>query len=159
MQPQQQQAVARGMDGRWNITYGGLTLGVDTKDCTTSNVWFDDTTGENKQQWNLRAVPGREDVYQIHSEERLFDKGCEHAYLTAPASCTGPATLDKPQFADRQWWQLVPNTVTGGYEVRNVSCANKRWPSYMISSGAQGGVGNTARLASRAGAPYVLRRT
>lgn len=150
--------VGRNMAGRYQITYGGMSLAVDPKDCQTKNVWFSDTTGGTKHEWNLKLVPGFEDVYYISSEERAFDKGCDTAYLEAPSSCTGPASLNRPATTDLQYWRLVPST-GGGYELQNVSCANKRWPSYMISSGNQGGLTNTARLASRTGSPYLFRKT
>jgi hypothetical protein len=151
-------SVGRNMAGRYQITYGGMSLVVDPKDCQTKNVWFSDTTGGTKHEWNLKLVPGFEDVYYISSEERAFDKGCDTAYLEAPSSCTGPASLNRPATTDLQYWRLVPST-GGGYELQNVSCANKRWPSFMISSGNQGGPTNTARLASRTGSPYLFRKT
>ena len=151
-----QGSVARGLDGRYKVTYGGMSLSVDPKDCKTNNVWFSDASGI-KLEWNLKTVPGYEDVYTLRSEERTFDKGCDAAYLEAPSSCSGPAYLTRPASTDLQHWQLIPST-GGGYEIRNVACSNKRWPSYMISSGNQGGVTNTARLADRGGSPYVLRK-
>lgn len=150
-------SVGRGMAGRYQISYGGLSLVVDPKDCQTKNVWFSDTTGGTKHEWNLKLVPGFEDVYYISSQERAFDKGCDTSYLEAPSSCTGPASLNRPANTDLQFWRLVPST-DGGYELQNVSCANKRWPSYMISSGNQAGATNTARLAARTGAPYLFRK-
>lgn len=149
-------SVARGLDGRYKVTYGGMSLSVDPKDCKTNNVWFSDESGI-KLEWNLKAVPGYEDVYTIRSEERTFDKGCDAAYLEAPNSCSGPAYLTRPASTDLQHWQFAPST-GGGYEIRNVACSNKRWPSYMISSGNQGGLTNTARLADRGGSPYLLRK-
>ncbi len=149
--------VGRGMAGRYQITYGGLSLVVDPKDCQTKNVWFSDATGGTKHEWNLRLVPGFEDVYYISSQERAFDKGCDTAYLEAPSSCQGPASLNRPATTDLQYWRLVPST-DGGFELQNVSCANKRWPSFMISSGNQGGASNTARLAARTGSPYLFRK-
>lgn len=150
-------SVGRGMAGRYQITYGGLSLAVDPKDCQTKGVWFSDTTGGTKHEWNLKLVPGFEDVYYISSQERAFDKGCDTAYLEAPSSCTGPASLNRPANTDLQFWRLVPST-DGGYELQNVSCANKRWPSFMISSGNQSGATNTARLAARTGSPYLFRK-
>lgn len=151
-------SVGRGMAGRYQVTYGGMSLVVDPKDCQTKDVWFSDTTGGTKHEWNLKLVPGFEDVYYISSEERAFDKGCDTAYLEAPSSCAGPAYLARPSNTDLQFWRLVPST-GGGFELQNVSCANKRWPSYMISSGNQGGAANTARLAARTGSPYLFRKT
>lgn len=148
--------VARGLDGRYKVTYGGMSLTVDPKDCKTNNVWFSDAGGI-KLEWNLKTVPGYEDVYTLRSEERTFTKGCDAAYLEAPSSCTGPAYLARPASTDAQHWQLIPST-GGGYEIRNVACSNKRWPSYMISSGNQGDMANTARFADRAGSPYLLRK-
>jgi type II secretory pathway pseudopilin PulG len=150
-------SVGRAMAGRYQITYGGLSLVVDPKDCQTKNAWFSDATGGTKHEWNLKLVPGFEDVYYISSQERAFDKGCDAAYLEAPSSCTGPASLNRPATTDLQYWRLVPST-DGGFELQNVSCANKRWPSFMISSGNQGGATNTARLASRTGSPYLFRK-
>jgi hypothetical protein len=149
-------SVARGLDGRYTVKYGAMSLTVDPKDCKTNNVWFSEGNGI-KMEWNLKTVPGYEDVYTLRSEERGFNKGCDMAYLQAPSSCNGPATLARPASTDLQNWQLVPST-NGGYEIRNVSCSNKRWPSYMISSGNQGDITNTARLADRAGSPYTLRK-
>ena len=149
-------AVARGLDGRYLVTYGGMSLTVDPKDCKTNNVWFSDQSGI-KMEWNLKTVPGYEDVYTLRSEERGFTKGCDAAYLEAPSSCSGPAYITRPASTEAQYWQLVPST-GGGYELRNVACSNKRWPAYMISSGNQGDLTNTARLADRAGSPYLLRK-
>lgn len=149
--------LAKGLDGRWAITYGGLGLQVDPKDCQTTNVWFDDPGESNLTAWNLKVAPGYEDVYYIRSEERGFDKGCDRSYLTAPDSCTGPITMSKPSSSDAQLWQAISSR-DGGYELRSVSCERKRWPSYMISSGKAGGVTNTARLSARDGSAYVLRK-
>lgn len=155
--PQPPPNVARGLDGRWAITYGSLGLRVDPKECQVTNVWFDEATESSLNAWNLETVPGYEDVYFIRSEERAFDKACDRAYLTSPEACTGTLTMARPENTERQLWQLVPSR-DGGYEIRNVACTKKRWPSYMISSGKQGGVTNTARLAPRDGSSYVLRR-
>ena len=153
------QSVARGLDGRYTVTYGDLGLRVNTTSCNSGNVWFDNTTEGMGHQWNLRTVPGFEDVYFIRSEDRSFDKGCDRAYLSAPSSCTGFVSLERPNNSDRQFWQLVPSTTqNGGFEIRSVYCGKKRWPSFMISSGTQGGVANAPRLSARDGSSYTLRR-
>ena len=156
-------SVGRGLDGQYNITYGNMSLSVNPKDCATNNVWFANTMESSPFEWNLRTVPGTEDVYTIRSEDRAFDKGCDAAYLEAPASCTGPMVLARPTGnSDNQFWKVIPSTTAGGnttYELMSVSCSNKRWPSYMISSGTLSGVTNSAKLAARDGSSYTLRKT
>lgn len=152
-----QPPVARGLDGRFAITYGSLGLRVDPKACSNGNVWFDDAKEASLTAWNLKTVPGYEDVYYIRSEERMFDKACDRAYLTSPSSCTGTLSMERPKDSVDQLWKLLPST-DGGYEFQSVACDRKRWPSFVISSGKTGGITNTARLAARDGSAYVLRR-
>lgn len=149
--------VARGLDGRYQLTYGGESMTSDPRNCQTTAVWFDDVKDGSQSQWNLKTVPGYEDVYYVRNEDRFFNQGCAKAYLQAPSSCAGPAYLSEPSNTDLQYWQLLPS-IDGGYELRNVSCNSKKWPAYVISSATQKGPTNTARLVPREGAPYTLRR-
>lgn len=139
--------------GMYNVVSGGVSMIIDPENCTNTQVGFDDATGSDKQAWNLSPVPGRPGYYYIQSEHRLFKKGCNLSYLTAPAECNGVgATLDTPQWADRQYWQLVP-TGNGAYQIRNAACAAKRAPSYLMSSGVNRGM-NTFTLSDRSGTAY-----
>lgn len=141
--------------GMYTISSGGMSMIINPDNCTDTSVGINDATGDDRQAWNLSPVPGRPGYYYIQSEHRLFKKSCNLAYLTAPSDCSGVgATLDTPQWADRQYWQLVP-TGNGSYQVQNAACAAKRAPSYLMSSGVTKGM-NVLSLSSRSGTPYTF---
>lgn len=144
-------------EGLYNVVSGGVSMIVNPDNCTDTQVGFDDPQENDKHAWNLRPVNGRPGFYYIQSEHRLFKKGCDLSYLTAPSDCSGTAVLDRPVWADRQYWQLVPSG-NGGYQLRNASCAAKRAPSYLTSSGVNKGFG-VFQLHDRSGTTYSFNPT
>lgn len=143
--------------GRYMIKYGGVSMINAKSSCSDDKVYFKDSQENDRHLWNLEPVPGNGEYFYISSENKLFKKGCSKRFLTAPKECNGGANLQPPNYADRQYWKLV-STGSGadGYQLQNVACLNKRKPSYLISSGSKSGSGNTAKLTSRAGAPYTF---
>ena len=144
-------------DGQYNVKYGGLQMYVDADNCTNNGVGFTDTTENDGQVWNFRAVPNRPGYYYVSSEHRLFKKGCDLKYLTAPATCGGTPVLDKPVWADRQYWKLEPSGTDGQYQLKNASCYDKRAESFLTSSGVKAGF-NQSIMTSRGGSPYSLNK-
>lgn len=147
-------AAPEGLNGMYNIKYGGVGLSVDPTGCSSTDVGFNNTVENDKQVWNLRAVPGRTGVYYVASEHKQFENGCPTKYLTAPESCSGTPNLNDPKYADRQYWNLVPSG-DGKYMLRNMSCADKRQASYLSSSGTAGGFAK-AQMTSREGSAYSV---
>ena len=139
--------------GRYKIKYGGVSMVGDSKSCASKKVWFEDTQDNDQHLWNLEPVAGK-DYYYIANENKLFKKGCSSRYLTVPKDCQGAVSLDRPQYADRQYWRVVGGTE--GAQLQSVSCANKRWASYLTSNGVKSGPANRARMTNRGGSPYVL---
>ncbi len=140
--------------GMYNIKYGSVGMAVDPTGCSSTQVGFNSTVENDKQVWNLRPVPGRAGVYYVASEHKQFENGCPTKYLTAPESCDGTPNLDNPQYADRQYWSLVPSG-DGKYMLRNMACADKRAASYLSSSGTTGGFAK-ASMTSREGSAYSI---
>ena len=140
--------------GMYNIKYGGVGMSVQPNACSSTDVGFNNTTENDQQVWNLRPVPGRSGVYYVASEHKQFDAGCDLKYLTAPQSCSGTPVLHKPEFADLQYWNLVPSG-DGKFMLRNMSCADKRQASYLSSSGTAGGFAK-AQMTSREGSAYSV---
>ena len=142
-------------DGLYNIKYGGVNMIVNPYNCTTTDVGFGEAVENDRAAWNLRQVPGRPGMYYVSSEHRLFKKGCDLKYLTAPVSCDGSPVLDTAKWADRQYWKLVPGGGDGKFQLRSVSCMEKRANSYLTSRGSSGGW-NTSVMSPRDGSPYSL---
>lgn len=140
--------------GMYNIKYGGVGMAVRPQTCASTEVGFDTTVENDQQVWNLKPVPGRSGVYYVASEHKQFDSGCPIKYLTSPETCSGTPVLDAPNFADRQYWNLVPSG-DGKYMLRNMSCADKRKPSYLSSSGTAGDFAK-AQMTSREGSAYSI---
>ena len=144
-----------GLDGRYNIKLGSLSLTVDPETCDKKYPWFDESTSSDVMRWNVRTVPGYQDVYTIESEDRIFAKGCEAAFLTVSPGC-GNVTLEPPGLQDRQYWKFIPDVVKGGYAIQSIHCYNKRRPAYIITSGTQAGLTNQPRFISSPSAIYKL---
>lgn len=140
--------------GMYNVGSGGVSLIVNPDNCTDKQVGFDDPQENDKHAWNFKPVPGRPGYYYVQSEHRLFKKGCDLAYLTADSDCASTPSLDKPVWADRQYWQLLPSG-NGQYQLRNAACAAKRAPSYLTSSGVNKGWG-AFQMTDRGGTSYNL---
>lgn len=141
-------------DGLYNVKYGGVEMIVNPDTCESTLVGFGEPNESDKGAWSFRAVPNRPGYYYVSSEHRTFKKGCDLKYLTAPSDCKGSPLLDRPVYADRQYWQLAPNG-QGKYMLKNASCTDKRDSSYVMSSGVKTGW-NDASMASREGSPYSL---
>ena len=146
---------AEGLDGRYNIKYGALSLTVDPSSCDKTYVWFDESASNDAMRFNLRSVPGYQGVYTIESEDRVFSKGCGRAFLTVSPMC-GQLTLEEPGLKDRQYFKLVQDSVKGGFAVMSLHCYNKRKPAFMISSGQAAGLTNQPRFISSPSAVYSL---
>lgn len=147
------------LTGTYMIKNGGLSLVVDPKNAKNKTVWFEDSQESNQHEWNITPVRNKPDYVYIQSDHRLFKKGSNNSYLTGPQNCsTGGPTVERPIYADRQYWKLVQ---TGDkYQLVNAACENRRSPSYMISSGARSGngrgKGRSARFSARSGSPYSI---
>ena len=147
-------------DGTKMIKSGSASLVVDSKNTKNKNVWFEDSQTNDQHLWSLIPVSNKTDTYYIQSEQRLFKKGSGNMWLTGPAdrACTGSPTVDKPVYADRQYWKVVPSG--DKYQLVNVACENRRSPSIMISSGARTGNGDAQnrrpRFTGRGGTPYTI---
>jgi hypothetical protein len=146
---------AEGLDGRYNIKYGALSLTVDPSSCDKTYVWFDESASNDAMRFNLRSVPGYQGVYTIESEDRVFSKGCGRAFLTITPMC-GQLTLEEPGLKDRQYFKFVQDAVKGGYAIMSMHCYNKRQPAFMISSGQNAGLTNQPRFISSPSAVYSL---
>lgn len=144
-----------GLDGRYMIKFGALSLTVDPSTCDKTYVWFDESASGDAMRFNLRSVPGYEGTYTIESEDRIFSKGCGRAFLTVSPMC-GQITLEDPGLKDRQYWRMVKDPVKGGFAIMSVHCYNKRKPAYMISSGQNAGMTNQPRFVSSPSAVYTL---
>jgi hypothetical protein len=144
-----------GLDGRYSIKYGSLSLAVDASSCDKNWAWFDESASNDNMVWNIRSVPGYEGVYTIESQDRIFQKGCENAFLTVSSNC-GQVSLESPGLKDRQYWRLIADQVKGGYFIQSVHCYNRRQNSFMISSGVTAGTTNTPRFTQSASAAYNL---
>ena len=140
--------------GMYNVGSGGVSMIVNPDNCTDTKVGFSDPQENDKHAWNFKPVPGRPGYYYVQSEHRLFKKGCDVAYLTADSDCASSPSLDKPVWADRQYWQLLP-TGNGQYQLRNAACASKRAASYLTSSGVNKGWG-VFQMTDRGGTSYTL---
>ena len=140
-------------DGLYNVKYGDVEMIVNPDTCKSTLVGFGDPMESDKGAWFFKAVPNRPGYYYVSSEHRTFKKGCDLKYLTAPSDCKGSPVLDNPGYADRQYWQLVPQG--DKYMLKNASCTNKRGSEYVLSSGKKSGW-NDAQMASRFGSPYSL---
>lgn len=146
--------------GLRKIKYGSASLVVDPKKCSNKSVWFEDSQENDQHLWSFLPVPNKPDTYYIQSEQKLFKKGCPTQYLTGPSdtACKGSATIDKPVYADRQYWKVVQSG--DKYQLVNVACQNRRAGSYMISSGARTGnkdaKNRKANFTARAGTPYLI---
>jgi hypothetical protein len=140
-------------EGLYNVKYGNTQMIVNPDTCKSTLVGFGEPSETDKGAWSFRAVPNRPGYYYVSSEHRTFKKGCELKYLTAPSDCKGSPVLDKPVYADRQYWQLIPQG--DKYMLKNSACTDKRDNSYVMSSGARGGW-NNAGMSSRDGSPYSL---
>lgn len=140
--------------GWYNIKYGGVGMSVNPKSCGSTQVGFNNTTENDQQVWSLQPVPGRTGLYYVSSEHKQFDSGCNVKYLTAPTNCDGTPELNKPEFADLQYWSLVPRG-DGKFMLRNQSCADKRQSSYLSSSGVAGDMAKST-MTSREGSPYSI---
>lgn len=141
-------------DGNYNIKYGGINMMTEYKNCNSSRVGFGDSVENDQQVWNFKAVSNRPGYYRISSEHNAFDGGCDLKYLTAPVNCEGSPLLDKPNWADRQYWKLEASG-DGKFMLRNAACADKRQKSYLTSSGVRTGW-NTSNMTSTGGSPYSL---
>ena len=146
---------AEGLDGRYNIKYGALSLTVDPSSCDKTYVWFDESASNDAMRFNLRSVPGYQGVYTIESEDRVFAKGCGRAFLTVTPMC-GQLTLEEPGLKDRQYFKFVKDAVKGGFAIMSMHCYNKRQPAFMISSGQAAGLTNQPRFISSPSAVYTL---
>jgi len=146
---------AEGLDGRYNIKYGALSLTVDPSSCDKTYVWFDESASGDAMRFNLRSVPGYQGVYTIESEDRVFSKGCGRAFLTVTPMC-GQLTLEEPGLKDRQYFKFVQDAVKGGFAIMSMHCYNKRKPAFMISSGQSAGLTNQPRFISSPSAVYTL---
>ena len=144
---------ATDIGGRRVIKTGGNSLVVDPKKCSNKQVYFANTKENDSHRWNFIPVPNKEGYYYVQSESRLFKRACP-GYLTATSSCDGGVQIDRPVFADRQYWQAVQ---TGsGHQLQNVACLNKRKASYLTASGGKSGKTNQGRLYNRAGTIFTL---
>jgi hypothetical protein len=153
--PPPEPAGAEGLDGRYNIKYGALSLTVDPSSCDKTYVWFDESASSDAMRFNLRSVPGYQGVYTIESEDRIFSKGCGRAFLTVTPMC-GQLTLEEPGLKDRQYFKLVQDAVKGGFAIMSMHCYNKRQPAFLISSGQSAGLTNQPRFISSPSAVYSL---
>jgi hypothetical protein len=146
--------------GLKKIKYGSASLVVDPKNTKNKNVWFEDSQENDQHLWSFVPVSNKPDTYYIQSEQRLFKKGSGNMWLTGPAdrACTGSPTVDKPVYADRQYWKVVPSG--DRYQLVNVACENRRSPAIMMSSGARTGNGDAKnrrpRFTGRGGTPYTI---
>ena len=144
---------ATDIGGRRVIKTGGNSLVVDPKKCSNKQVYFANTKENDSHRWNFIPVPNKEGYFYVQSESRLFKRACP-GYLTATSSCDGGVQIDKPIYADRQYWQAVQ---TGsGHQLQNVACLNKRKASYLTASGSKSGKTNHGRLYNRAGTIFTL---
>jgi hypothetical protein len=145
------------LDGLRRIKYGSVSMVApsDGKCSGKKKPYFQNTKTNDQHLWNFDPVAGKDDTYYIRSEQRMFKKGCP-MYLTAPSSCASnsQATLEKPTYADRQYWKAVPSG--DGYQLMSVSCQNARGFPYLVSRGATSGKSNTARMANRTGTTYTI---
>lgn len=144
-----------GLDGRYSIKYGSLSLSVDGSSCDKNWVWFDESASNDVMKWNIRSVPGYEGVYTIESQDRIFRSACENAFLTVSSNCA-QVTLESPGLKDRQYWRLIADQIKGGYFIQSVHCYNRRQTSFMISSGVTAGTTNTPRFIQSSSAAYKL---
>jgi len=148
--------------GMKQIKNGGLSLVVDPKSQNSKSTWFEDTQENLQHVWEFVPVPNKDETYYISSQQRQFKKGNNTMYLTAPATsnCSGSPTVDKPVYADRQYWKVIPSG--DGYQLASVACLNRRAPPYLMSSGARAGnkkgasKGRTATFSARSGSVYSL---
>lgn len=139
------------------IKYGGVNLVVPGSSNCGGNQkpYFKTPTGTDQALWNFDPVANQEDVYYIRSENKQFKKGC-NLYLTSPSGCksNAQATLEKPVYADRQYWKAVPSG--DGYQLMSIACQNSRGFPYLSSKGTGGGKSNTPRMANRIGTTYMI---
>lgn len=140
-------------EGLYNVRFGDVEMIVNPGTCKSTAVGFGDPTESDKGAWFFKAVPNRPGFYYVSSEHRTFKKGCDLKYLTAPADCKGSPVLDNSGYADRQYWQVVPQG--DKFMLKNASCTNKRGNEYLLSSGVKSGW-NDAQMAARFGSPYSL---
>ena len=140
--------------GKMRIKNGGVTMVTDKGTCKNTGIYFQNAKENDRDVWNLIPVPGKENVYYIQSENRLFRKGSCPGYVTANSLCN-KVSMGKAGWADRQYWEPVQ---TGdGYMLRNVACKNKRKADYLTSSGTTSSKKkNPAKLNARAGSMYTL---
>ena len=145
--------------GRRTIKYGnvGLVVPANSKCNSKAPVYFESTQENDQHIWNLDPVPNQDGLFYIRSEQRSFKSACP-SYLTSPKGCkiNADVTLEKGNYADRQYWKVIPTSTEGGYMLQSQACLNGRGPSYMVSKGATSGKKNTARLTSRAGSVYSM---
>jgi hypothetical protein len=145
------------LDGVREIKYGGVNLVVPPSSSCKGNQkpYFKTPTNTDQPLWNFDPVPNRDDTYYIRSEHKQFKKGC-NMYLTAPSGCknNAEATLEKPVYADRQYWKAIPSG--DGYQLMSVACQNSRGFPYLSSKGASGSRSNTLRMANRIGTTYTI---
>lgn len=139
------------------IKYGAVSMVVPPKvTCKKSaKVYFQNTTANDSQLWNLDPVANKDGVYYVRSEHKAFKNGCP-MYLTSPQKCSNGsgATIEQPKYLDRQQWQITPSG--SGYQLQSVGCQAARGYSYLTSSGVKNGPGNTARMSGRMGNPYSI---
>lgn len=145
-----------GLEGLRRIKYGSVSMvAPSNSSCNqTPKVYFKNSQENDQHLWNFDPT-NKDGVYRIRSEQKSFKKGC-NMYLTAPNGCksNSEVTLDRPIWADRQYWKVVPSG--DGYQLMNVACENARAFPYMISKGASSGKSNTARMGNRIGTTYSL---
>lgn len=139
--------------GRMRIKNGGVTMVTDKGTCKNTGIFFQNAKENDRDVWNLIPVPGKDNVYYIQSENRLFRKACP-GYVTANSLCN-KVSMGKAGWSDRQYWEPVQ---TGdGVMLRNVACKNKRKADYLTSSGTTSSKKkNPAKLNARAGSMYTL---
>lgn len=153
-------AASGDLGGLRKIKYGKVSMVVPSSGgCGNKQKPYFENTQENDQHlWNFDPVAGKDGVYYIRSEQKMFKKACP-MYLTAPSSCASnsEATLEKTQYADRQYWKAVPSG--NGYQLVSVHCQNARGHPFLISKGSTSGKSNTARMANRTGSTYTIEST